>query len=132
VFTRGNRSLRGRLGRWTPPDRVTVDARGDLALAGRRGSMVKIAGRRVSLTEVEAGLRRLAGVREAWVQVGPAPNAMLGAALAADRTSAELRADLSPTMAAWKIPKRWVVMPALPLTARGKVDTRALYERLFG
>jgi acyl-CoA synthetase (AMP-forming)/AMP-acid ligase II len=93
--------------------------------------MVKIAGRRVSLTEVELRLRKLAGVREAWVQVGPGPNAMLGAALAADRTAAEIRAELLPTTAAWKIPKRWIVLPALPLTARGKVDTRALYARLF-
>jgi acyl-coenzyme A synthetase/AMP-(fatty) acid ligase len=131
VFTRANRGIRGRLGCWTPPDRVAVDARGELVLAGRRGAMVKIAGRRVSLTEVELRLRKLAGVREAWVQVGPGPNAMLGAALAADRTAAEIRAELLPTTAAWKIPKRWIVLPALPLTARGKVDTRALYARLF-
>jgi non-ribosomal peptide synthetase component E (peptide arylation enzyme) len=57
---------------------------------------------------------------------------VLGAALAADRPAAELRAALVPTTAAWKIPKRWIVLPALPLTARGKVDTRALHARLFG
>jgi acyl-CoA synthetase (AMP-forming)/AMP-acid ligase II len=132
VFTRANPSIRGGCGCWIPPDRVTVGTRGELRLAGRRGSMVKIAGRRVSLSEIELCLRRLEGVREAWVQVGPGPNALLGAALAADRPAAELRAALAPAMAAWKIPKRWVVLPALPLTARGKVDTRGLYARLFG
>jgi long-chain acyl-CoA synthetase len=132
VFTKGNRGIRGRMGCWTPADRVTVDARGELVIAGRRGALVKIAGRRVSLTEVELVLRRLAGVREAWVQVGPGPNAVLGAALAADRTAAELRAELVTTTAAWKIPKKWIVLAALPLTARGKVDTRALRARLFG
>jgi acyl-coenzyme A synthetase/AMP-(fatty) acid ligase len=132
VFTRANRTIRGRLGCWTPPDRVTVGARGELRLAGRRGAMVKVAGRRVSLTEVELMLRRLPGVRDAWVQVGPGPNAVLGAALAADRTASQLRAEMLPTTAAWKVPKRWIVLAALPLTARGKVDTRGLYARLFG
>jgi acyl-coenzyme A synthetase/AMP-(fatty) acid ligase len=132
VFTRANRNARGRLGCWTPPDRVAVYTRKELVIAGRIGAMVKIAGRRVSLTEVEQRLRKLAGVREAWVQVGSGTNAMLGAALASDRTAAELRAELAPTTPAWKIPKRWIVLPALPLTARGKVDTRALYARLFG
>jgi len=132
VFTSANRTIRNNLGCWIPPDRVTVGARGELSLAGRRGSMVKVAGRRVSLTEVELALRKLAGVREAWVQIGPAPNAVLGAALASDRTASELRAEMLPTVAAWKIPKRWVVLPSLPLTARGKVDTRGLYARLFG
>jgi acyl-coenzyme A synthetase/AMP-(fatty) acid ligase len=132
VFTRANRNSRGRLGCWTPPDRVTIDSRGELVVAGRRGAMVKIAGRRVSLAEVEQRLRTLAGVQEAWVQVGAGTHGVLGAALVADRTAAELRADLATTTAAWKIPKRWIVLPALPLTARGKVDARALYARLFG
>jgi acyl-coenzyme A synthetase/AMP-(fatty) acid ligase len=132
VFTRANPRVRASSGCWIPPDRVTIDTRGELRLSGRRGSMVKIAGRRVSLSEVELCLRRIEGVREAWVQVGPGPNAVLGAALAADRPAAELRAALVPTTAAWKIPKRWIVLPALPLTARGKVDTRALHARLFG
>lgn len=131
VFTRGNRRVRGRLGCWTPPDRVTVGPRGELRLAGRRGAVAKIAGRRVSLAEVELRLRSLAGVREAWVQVGPGPDAVLGAALATDRPVAELRSELLPTTAAWKIPKKWILLPSLPLTARGKVDARGLYARLF-
>ena len=28
-------------------------------------------------------------------------------------------------------PKKWLVLPALPLTARGKIDTRALQQRVF-
>jgi long-chain acyl-CoA synthetase len=132
VFTSANRNVRGRFGCWTPPDRVTFGARGELNLVGRRGAVAKVAGRRVSLAEVELCLRGLKGVREAWVQAGPGPNAELGAALAADRPASELRAELLQKTAAWKIPKRWIVLPALPLTARGKVDTRGLYARLFG
>ena len=43
-----------------------------------------------------------------------------------------LRAALLADTAAWKIPKKWLVLPALPVTLRGKTDARALQARLFG
>jgi len=132
VFTQANRHRRGQFGCWTPPDRAVLDAHGELRITGRRGTLVKIAGRRVSLAEVESRLRKLAGVRDACVEVGPGTHSVLGAAVAADRPAEELRAELLADTAAWKIPKRWIVMPSLPLTARGKVDTRLLHSRLFG
>ena len=132
VFTLGNRRARGRFGRWTPADRATIDHRGFVTLLGRRGVIVKIAGRRVNLGEVTSRLRQVAGVREAWVDIGPGPNPALGAALATERSIAELRAELQADTASWKIPKKWTVLPSLPLTARGKVDTRELRARVFG
>ncbi len=127
VFTHGNRRRRARQGGWIMPDRVARDASGGLALLGRRGTTVKISGRRVSLAEVSARLRRLPGVREVWVGVtgGPA-DATLGAVVVTTRPLAELRAALHTDTAAWKIPKKWTVVAALPLTDRGKTDTRAL------
>jgi acyl-coenzyme A synthetase/AMP-(fatty) acid ligase len=132
VFTHANRLRSGRLGCWTPPDLVALDGRGRLTLTGRIGRTVKIAGRRVNLGEIEARLRRLAGIREAWAGIGPGPHPALGAALAADRPASEIRAELLSDTPAWKIPKKWIVLPALPLTGRGKLDTRLLSERLFG
>jgi len=132
VFTQANRLRRGRFGCWVPPDLVALGGRGGLSLVGRLGRTVKIAGRRVNLGEIEARLRRLAGVREAWAGIGPGPHPALGAALASDRAAPEIRAELLSDTAAWKIPKRWIVLPALPLTGRGKVDTRLLSARLFG
>jgi long-chain acyl-CoA synthetase len=131
VFTQSNRRIRGKFGCWTPTDRVRLD-KGELRLSGRRGSTVKIAGRRVNLSEIESVLRGLSGVREAWVQVSPGPEGILGAVIATDRPISELRAELRPTVAAWKIPKKFVGVPSLPLTARGKVDTRGLSALLFG
>jgi non-ribosomal peptide synthetase component E (peptide arylation enzyme) len=58
-------------------------------------------------------------------------NPILGAALVASRPVAELRAELLGDTAAWKIPKKWIALAALPLTARGKTDTRELHRRLF-
>jgi acyl-coenzyme A synthetase/AMP-(fatty) acid ligase len=126
VFTVGNR----RGGAWEPADRVALGPRGELTLLGRRGATVKIAGRRVSLGEVTLRVRALAGVREAWAGVPAGTEASLGAVVATTRTVPELRAELHATTAAWKIPKKWIVLAALPVTARGKPDVRAMQALL--
>jgi long-chain acyl-CoA synthetase len=127
----GKRRRAGKRGAWLMPDRVARDDRGNLRLLGRRGATVKIAGRRVNLAEVSDRLRRLPGVREAWVGVRTGNDPVLGAVVATGRTAAELRGELLADTAAWKIPKKLVVVAALPLTARGKTDTRALQAMTF-
>jgi len=122
VLTHGNR----RRGIWIMPDRVALDARGGVTLLGRRGTTVKIAGRRVNLAEVSARLLQLPGVREAWVGISPGPDPVLGAVVATGRTATELRTALRADTAAWKIPKKLMVAAALPVTTRGKPDLRAL------
>jgi acyl-coenzyme A synthetase/AMP-(fatty) acid ligase len=112
------------------PDRAKLDAHG-VTLLGRRGTTVKIAGRRVNLAEVSDRLRRLPGVREAWVGVSQGNDPVLGAVVATGRTATELRTALLADTAAWKIPKKLTVVPALPLTARGKPETQALRAMVF-
>ena len=131
VFTHGHRRRVGKLGAWMMPDRVALTAGGEVSLLGRRGTTVKIAGRRVNLAEVTARLRSLGGVRDAWVGVSAGVEPVLGAVVATSRTAAELRATLLADTAAWKIPKKLIVVAALPVTARGKSDTRALQARVF-
>ncbi len=131
VFTHGNRHRAGKCGTWAMSDRVALSPRGDVTLLGRRGTIVKIAGRRVSLAEVSEALRRMPGVREVWVGVSPGTDPVLGAVLATDRTIADLRTALHADTAAWKIPKRIMAVAALPVTARGKVDARALQAQIF-
>jgi acyl-CoA synthetase (AMP-forming)/AMP-acid ligase II len=132
VATHGNRDRVGRLGCWLMPDRVVVGVHGELTLLGRRGAIVKISGRRVNLAEVVAGLRQLAGVRDAWVGVCGGIDPVLGAVIATERTVPDLRAALHAGTAAWKIPKKIVTVPMLPVTVRGKSDTRALRAIAFG
>jgi acyl-coenzyme A synthetase/AMP-(fatty) acid ligase len=131
VLTHGNHRRVGKLGAWIMQDRVALDARGDVTLLGRRGTTVKIAGRRVNLAEVSDRLRRLPGVREAWVGVSGGIEPVLGAVVATESTAAELRAALLADTAAWKIPKKLIVVAALPVTARGKTDSRALQAMTF-
>lgn len=126
VLTLGNRRRAGNLGAWIMPDRAVLDAQGRVTLLGRRGTTVKIAGRRVSLSEVSGRLRRLPGVREAWAGVTAGSDPVLGGVVATDRTAPELRAELLADTAAWKVPRKLVIVSALPATGRGKINTRAL------
>jgi len=130
VFTHGNRHRVRGLGAWIMADRVELDKNGRLTLLGRRDKTVKIAGRRVNLADIAARLRRLPGVRDAWVGVKDGNEAVLGAVVASARPAAELRAALHADTPGWKIPKKWAVVVALPVTARGKIDTRALQKMI--
>jgi acyl-coenzyme A synthetase/AMP-(fatty) acid ligase len=131
VLTHSNPRRVGQRGVWIMPDRVTVGARGGVILLGRRGTTVKIAGRRVNLAEVADRLRQLDGVREAWVGVREGNDPVLGAVVATARSVAELRVELLAGTAPWKIPKRLLVVAVLPVTARGKIDTRTLQTMAF-
>ncbi len=131
VFTHGNRHRVEKHGAWIMSDRVAIDPRGTLTLLGRRGTTVKLAGRRLNLAEVAANIRRLPGVREVWVGVGASDKSVLGAVVATSRPIVELRTALHADTAGWKIPKRWLAVAALPLTARGKIDTQALHAMVF-
>ncbi|HWA27340.1 MAG TPA: class I adenylate-forming enzyme family protein [Lacunisphaera sp.] len=126
VTTRGGARRPDGPGAWIMPDRVELGPRGEVTLLGRRGTTVKVAGRRVNLAEVAERLRRLPGVREAWVGLAGGPDAVLAAVVATEQTPADLRATLLPLAAAWTIPKKLVTVAALPVTARGKTDVRAL------
>lgn len=131
VVTHGHRRRSRKRGAWIMPDRAIMDSRGTVTLLGRRGPTIKIAGRSVNLDEVSDRLRRLPGVREAWVGVSAGAEPVLGAVVATGRKAAELRAELRADTAAWKIPRRLVVVAALPINVRGKVDRGALQALAF-
>jgi acyl-CoA synthetase (AMP-forming)/AMP-acid ligase II len=120
----------GGSGQFSPADHAALNAQGELVLLGRAGRMVKIAGRRLDLTELETALRRVPGVRDALAAPHPTRPDELAAALATDLSANVVRGALREQLAAWKIPRRIIVLPAFPLTARGKTDTRALLKLL--
>jgi long-chain acyl-CoA synthetase len=129
VYTIGNRRAARGIGRHSPADFGRLGGRGELVLLGRAGRLVKIGGRRLDLSEVEQALRRLPGVRDAFaIAEGEAVAAALAGKISAQRARAELRRRL----ASWKIPRRLMVLAELPLTARGKIDTRRLTAALRG
>lgn len=112
-------------------DRARWQADGNLAFLGRRDGQVKLRGYRVELGEVEAALARCPAVRAAAaaVHAGAGGDRQLVAYLvprAALPPDAALRAFLAELLPPQMLPAAFVRLAALPLTASGKLDRRAL------
>ncbi len=120
----GSRLYRsGDLGRHLP--------NGELEYLGRIDRQVKVRGHRVELGEIEAALLRHPRVRQAAVLLWqPAPGEhRLVAYVAAEGgplPAWELRAHLAARLPEPMVPADFALLPALPVTAGGKVDRRAL------
>ncbi|UVS82803.1 amino acid adenylation domain-containing protein (plasmid) [Burkholderia glumae] len=112
-------------------DRVCWNERGELIYLGRLDFQVKVRGHRVELGEVELGLNRLAGVKQAAAcAVGVPGQLELAAWLVLEAgVSADLdgwRAALRQTLPEYMIPRSFQVLEALPQTINGKIDRKAL------
>jgi amino acid adenylation domain-containing protein len=108
---------------------------GELEYLGRVDFQVKVRGVRIELGEIEAALASLAGVREAVVTArGAGGDRRLVAYVVpaggapGSHDPAELRRLLRRTLPEAMVPQGFAVLPALPLTASGKVDRQALPE----
>ncbi len=105
---------------------------GEVEFAGRADQQVKIRGFRIEPGEVEAALRRHPGVAECVVVARGEREKRLVAYLVPrgtiGPTARELRAFLGERLPDYMVPAVYVLLEALPLTATGKVDRRALPE----
>ncbi|MFE5596238.1 amino acid adenylation domain-containing protein [Streptomyces sp. NPDC056549] len=113
-------------------DRVAVQD-GVLLHLGRTDHQIKVRGHRIEPGEIEAVLRGLPGVREAYVLALPdrhgSPEllaAVSGNQCDPQRLFTELTEHLPPYMR----PRRIAVLDSLPLNANGKVDRTALMAAL--
>ncbi|MDI5965470.1 non-ribosomal peptide synthetase/type I polyketide synthase [Streptantibioticus silvisoli] len=114
----------GDLGHW--------DTDGRIHLRGRADSQVKLRGHRIEPGEIEAHLAAVPELAQACVAVrrDPAGDDVLCAycvpasdAVPDHRT---LRRHLAERLPTHLVPSHFVMLPSLPLTANGKVDTAAL------
>jgi len=117
-------------GRYSPADRAALNKLGELVLLGRTDRMVKVAGRRVDLAEIESALKSVPGIRDAFAHMPAGAEGALSAAALTDLSPAEIRRLLRPRVASWKIPSRIVALRDFPATARGKTDSRRLRQIL--
>lgn len=122
-FVPGERLYRtGDLGRWLPD--------GMLEYCGRQDDQVKVRGYRIEPGEIEMLLRAHEEVGEAVIRVREDENGqnMLCAYYTgpAGLSAAELRDYLAPQLPAYMIPSYFVRLERLPVTANGKLDTKAL------
>ncbi|MEW2133776.1 amino acid adenylation domain-containing protein [Streptomyces sp. NPDC005435] len=113
--------LGGDWGRWHPG--------GKLEFLGRRDNQVKIRGFRIEIGEIENTLLRVPGVRDGAVVVAerPGQGKHLIAFYSGRRLPVEeLRDALAAGLPAYMVPSAFHWQSALPLTANGKTDRKAL------
>jgi acyl-CoA synthetase (AMP-forming)/AMP-acid ligase II len=116
-------------------DMGRLDAAGYLWFSGRRDDMVKIRGATVYPSEVEAALRAIPGVRQAFVADVTTEDGTseIGALLVADAPHDALAVEARARLSAFKVPTLWVVAAdadAVPLSATGKIVKHSLQELL--
>ncbi len=110
----------GDLARW--------QANGELEYLGRNDFQVKIRGFRIELNEIEARLVACDGVRAATViarEDRPGDKRLVAYLIAEDGAqlaTSELRHKLLEELADYMLPSAFVILPAYPLTANGKLD----------
>jgi amino acid adenylation domain-containing protein len=111
-------------------DLVRWLADGTIEFLGRIDHQVKIRGFRIELGEIEAVLNQRADVSDAAVVAREETpgNQYLVAYVVLDQTTTldELRAEVQTRLPGYMVPSVWLELTALPLTANGKLDRKAL------
>ncbi|MFW9080921.1 non-ribosomal peptide synthase/polyketide synthase [Pseudomonas sp. P2757] len=124
-FNSGRMYRTGDLARWC--------ADGTLEYIGRNDDQVKIRGVRIELGEIETRLNQLPGIQEAVLLAREdQPGQVRLVAYFTEQAQVEplavgeLRAHLLTQLPEYMVPVAFVRLDALPLTANGKVDRKAL------
>ncbi len=125
-FVEGGRLYRtGDLGRWR--------ADGAIEYLGRNDFQIKLRGQRIEPGEIEAQLRALDGIAEAAVLAREDRSGALALVAYVVPTSpdempepAQLRSQLGEHLPEHMLPAAYVRLAALPLSANGKLDRKAL------
>jgi len=122
-FKAGERIYRtGDLGRWLPD--------GNIEFLGRKDDQVKIRGYRIELGEIEQALQThpmvASSVVIAWAGTGDESELIAYVTGSTAIDSSELRQFLLRKLPGYMVPAYYVQLDAIPLTANGKTDRRAL------
>jgi acyl-coenzyme A synthetase/AMP-(fatty) acid ligase len=121
----------GHVGAWLQlTDRITLRNRREFLLLGPTYDLVKVAGKRASLTALNAALNRVHGVLDGtfyWPDQGRSGNGRLSAfVVAPDVSRAAILADLRRRIDPVFLPRPLYVVDSLPRSATGKLPHEQL------
>ncbi|WP_054016503.1 non-ribosomal peptide synthetase [Pseudoalteromonas sp. R3] len=109
-------------------DQAYYDQQGLLYFKGRIDEQVKFRGYRIELEEISRQLNNITGVTASIcvVQQTPQPTLVAYVVSQAQLQQDKLNYVLAQTLPAYMLPEHIIQLDALPLTARGKIDKKAL------
>jgi amino acid adenylation domain-containing protein len=117
-------------------DLATCDRDGNFHHLGRVDHQVKVMGNRVELEEVEAHLREICGTEEvaavAWPLIDGNPVGIVAFICGGRLSTATARETLARRVPGYMVPRRLLMIEALPLSTNGKVDRKQLITLLDG
>lgn len=114
-------------------DEVQPDKQDRFLLLGRADGIVKVAGKRVDLLEVQNKIQMLPTVRDAVVIALPSDKGrenIIAALVACDQTEIQLKKMMLEKLEPFAMPRRVKIVSSITRTATGKIDFRRI-ERIF-
>jgi acyl-coenzyme A synthetase/AMP-(fatty) acid ligase len=115
-------------------DRVVKAGENRFRFLGRADHIVKVAGKRVDMEEIREKIRRIPGVRDAYVTAAPlagARQAQIAALVATDLSARELRSAIRSMDEHYGRPRRMRIVKAIPFLPNGKIDRQRVDQLLF-
>lgn len=108
---------------------------GSLQLLGRRDQQIKLRGFRIELGDIESVIQAAPGIKTCAVALATARNGdkqLVGYFVpleGSQPTPADLAAHAAANLPTHMVPVSWIALDALPQTANGKLDRKALTNR---
>jgi len=114
-------------------DEVQPEKNGRFLLLGRADGIVKVAGKRVDLLDVQNKIQTLPTVRDAVVIALPAEKgreSVIAALVACELTEIQFKKMILEKLEPYAMPRRIRIVPSIARTTTGKIDFRRV-EQMF-
>lgn len=114
-------------------DEVLQEKDNRFSLLGRADGIVKVAGKRVDLLDVQTKIKKLPTVSDAYVMALPTDKgreSVIAALVVCDLTETHLKKLLADVLEPYAVPRRLKIVSSIARTAAGKIDRRRV-EKLF-